>query len=184
MPVSADRRLTSGHARTVRAAFVGALTTGLGVGAHEAAGGAAPSLGALGAITVGVGALAWMLSGQRWTPRTLLAAFLLTQGAVHGVSMAQHPAVLVAHFAAMKLGAVSVPLFTLFGEEALAFRLADSGAAALVTDAANLDKAMALISAADDMQAAAGDGLDALRGAIGPVGKSCGGCHEDFRLDD
>jgi hypothetical protein len=40
---------------------------------------------------VGVGALAWMLSGQRWTPRTLLAAFLLTQGAVHGVSMAQHP---------------------------------------------------------------------------------------------
>uniref|UniRef100_UPI003B516F48 c-type cytochrome n=1 Tax=Roseovarius indicus TaxID=540747 RepID=UPI003B516F48 len=46
------------------------------------------------------------------------------------------------------------------------------------------DKAMALISAADDMQAAAGDGLDALRGAIGPVGKSCGGCHEDFRLDD
>lgn len=91
MPVSADRRLTSGHARTVRAAFVGALTTGLGVGAHEAAGGAAPSLPALGAITVGVGALAWLLSGQRWTPRTLLAAFLLTQGAVHGVSMVQHP---------------------------------------------------------------------------------------------
>lgn len=92
MPVSADRRLTSGHARTVRAAFVGALTSGLGVGAHEAAGGAAPSPAALGAITVGVGALAWLLSGQRWTPRTLLAAFLLTQGAVHGVSMAQHPA--------------------------------------------------------------------------------------------
>ncbi len=27
----------------------------------------------------------------------------------------------------------------------------------------------------------AGNGLDALRGAIGPVGKSCKGCHDDFR---
>jgi len=28
----------------------------------------------------------------------------------------------------------------------------------------------------------AGNGLDALRGAIGPVGKSCKGCHDDFRV--
>lgn len=46
------------------------------------------------------------------------------------------------------------------------------------------DKSMALISAAEDMQSAAGEGLDALRGAIGPLGKSCGGCHEDFRQKD
>ena len=35
---------------------------------------------------------------------------------------------------------ISVPLFTLFGEEALAFRLADSGASALITDIASLAK--------------------------------------------
>ena len=34
--------------------------------------------------------------------------------------MPQGPAVIVAHFAALKLGAVVLPLFTLFGPEALA----------------------------------------------------------------
>ena len=46
------------------------------------------------------------------------------------------------------------------------------------------DKAMALTTAADAMADAAGNGLDALRGAIGPLGKSCGGCHEDYRQKD
>ena len=40
----------------------------------------------------------------------------------------------VAHLAAYKAGFVAVPLFTLFGEEALEFRLQDSGARAIVTD--------------------------------------------------
>ncbi|MEM6825560.1 MAG: AMP-binding protein, partial [Pseudomonadota bacterium] len=53
--------------------------------------------------------------------------------------------VLITHFAVMKLGAVVLPLFTLFGVEALRFRLEDSGAAALVTDPENLEKAMALV---------------------------------------
>lgn len=56
------------------------------------------------------------------------------------VLLPQGPETLIAHFAAMRLGALSIPLFTLFGPEALAFRLADSGAAAVVTDAANLGK--------------------------------------------
>ncbi|RFP89140.1 cytochrome c [Rhodobacteraceae bacterium 63075] len=46
------------------------------------------------------------------------------------------------------------------------------------------DKAKALSMAAAEMESAAGDGLDALRGAIGDVGKSCGGCHEDYRRSD
>ncbi len=50
----------------------------------------------------------------------------------------------VAHLAAWKSGLVSIPLFTLFGPDALLFRLADSGAAALVTDAANAAKIAAL----------------------------------------
>ena len=42
-------------------------------------------------------------------------------------------------------------------------------------------KSEALTEAATAMAAAAGGGLDALRGAIGPVGKGCKGCHEEFR---
>lgn len=35
--------------------------------------------------------------------------------------------------------------------------------------------------ATDTMATNAGQGLDALRGAIGPLGKSCKGCHTDYR---
>src|ERR1700759_5232545 len=40
----------------------------------------------------------------------------------------------IAHLAAFRSGLVSVPLFTLFGEDALQFRLQNSGAKAVVTD--------------------------------------------------
>ena len=41
---------------------------------------------------------------------------------------------------------------------------------------------MALKEAAAKMSGEAGNGLEALQAAIGPVGKSCGGCHESFRV--
>ncbi|HHX90417.1 MAG TPA: AMP-binding protein [Paracoccus sp.] len=44
----------------------------------------------------------------------------------------------VAHIAAFKAGCVSLPLFTLFGPDALLHRLRDSGARVLVTDRASL----------------------------------------------
>ena len=50
----------------------------------------------------------------------------------------------IAHIAAWKAGCISIPLFTLFGEDALEFRLSDSGARALVTDTGNLPKIEAL----------------------------------------
>ncbi len=56
------------------------------------------------------------------------------------VLLPQVPETAVAHLAAFKLGAISVPLFQLFGEQALEFRLRDCGAAALVTDAIGLSK--------------------------------------------
>ncbi len=46
--------------------------------------------------------------------------------------------VIVTHLAAMKCGAIALPLFTLFGEDALAYRLEDSGARLAVTDSTNL----------------------------------------------
>ena len=44
-------------------------------------------------------------------------------------------------------------------------------------------KAQALAEATAALAAVAGDGLDALRSKIGPVGKACKGCHDDFRAE-
>ncbi len=43
------------------------------------------------------------------------------------------------------------------------------------------EKSKAMKEAAAKMASDAGNGLDALRGAIGPVGASCSGCHDTFR---
>lgn len=51
------------------------------------------------------------------------------------VYLPQAPETAVTHIAVYKMGAVAVPLFTLFGVDAIQYRLANSGAAALVTDA-------------------------------------------------
>ncbi|MBM9595342.1 AMP-binding protein [Rhodobacteraceae bacterium MCCB 386] len=76
------------------------------------------------------------------------ASALSAQGVVRGdrvaIVLGQCPEALIAHFAAMRLGAITVPLFTLFGPEALQYRLSDSGARAVVTDLASLDKLMSL----------------------------------------
>ena len=61
-----------------------------------------------------------------------------------GVLLPQSVEVAVTHVAAWKAGLISIPLFTLFGEDALTFRLADSAAAAVVTDMANYPKIAAL----------------------------------------
>lgn len=43
------------------------------------------------------------------------------------------------------------------------------------------EKSMAFTTAALAMEEAAGGGLDSLRGAMGALGKSCGGCHQPYR---
>ncbi|WDD93702.1 acyl-CoA synthetase [Burkholderia sp. FERM BP-3421] len=57
-----------------------------------------------------------------------------------GIFLAQGPQTAIAHLAAYKFGAIAVPLFALFGADALEFRLSDSGAVALVTDRAGYEK--------------------------------------------
>lgn len=74
----------------------------------------------------------------------VLAAGGLRRGDRVGILMPQRPETAVAHIAAHKAGMVSVPLFTLFGEDALAYRLGDCGAAALVTDRDSLPKIEAI----------------------------------------
>ena len=56
------------------------------------------------------------------------------------ILLPQGRAVLAAHLAAYKLGAIAVPLAALFGVDALAYRLEDSGAKVVVTNDAGLAK--------------------------------------------
>ena len=78
-----------------------------------------------------------------------LANGLRAQGLQRGdrvaVLLGQRPETAVAHIAILKAGLVSVPLFTAFAEPALAQRIGDSGARALITDAEQLPKAVALL---------------------------------------
>ncbi|MBT3258088.1 MAG: AMP-binding protein [Deltaproteobacteria bacterium] len=57
-----------------------------------------------------------------------------------GILLPQSPEAGITHIAVYKMGAVVMPLFTLFGPEALEYRLNNSQAAAVVTDEANLHK--------------------------------------------
>ena len=57
-----------------------------------------------------------------------------------GILLSQRPETLISHIAVYKLGAIAVQLLTLFGPDAIEFRLQDSGTKALITDIANLSK--------------------------------------------
>lgn len=69
-----------------------------------------------------------------------LKARQITRGDRIAVLLPQGPEVLIAHFAAYRIGAIILPLFTLFGPDALAYRLHDSGAKLVITDADSVNK--------------------------------------------
>jgi acetyl-CoA synthetase len=69
-----------------------------------------------------------------------LAGHGIGRGERLAILLPQSPEAAIAHLACYKAGVIALPLFTLFGEEALEYRLADSGAAAVLTDEANLPK--------------------------------------------
>lgn len=81
-----------------------------------------------------------------------------------GVLMPQSAAVVIAHFAAQKLGAVVLPLFTLFGPDALAYRLADSGTKLVVSDGESLEKLKGIRADLPDLAM-----IFATEGAVAPV---------------
>ncbi len=77
-----------------------------------------------------------------------MASAFFTAGVRRGDRVAQilnqGPEALITHLALFKVGAVSVPIFTLSGSAATAYRLNDCGARAVVCDGGQLDKVMAL----------------------------------------
>lgn len=69
-----------------------------------------------------------------------LIALGLKRGDRFALLLPQCPQIAIAHIAAYKIGAIAVPLAALFGQEALKYRLSDSGARGLITDTAGLEK--------------------------------------------
>lgn len=69
-----------------------------------------------------------------------LRAYGLERGDRCAVLLPQTPETVLTHLACYKLGAIVVPLFTLFGEDGLQYRLKNAGAKIVVTDSQNIEK--------------------------------------------
>jgi len=80
------------------------------------------------------------------------------------IVLPQRPETVVSYLALFQMGAIAVPLSFLFGPEALAFRLADSGARAAIADPQTLPSLLE-----------AGTGARALEHVIGVAGASAAG---------
>ncbi|UHQ95200.1 acyl-CoA synthetase [Haloterrigena alkaliphila] len=74
----------------------------------------------------------------------------VTAGDRIGICLGQRPEAAIAHIAAWKLGAVSVPLSTQFGDDALAYRLDDCRATACIVGESSVET---LRSIRDDLEA-------------------------------
>jgi acetyl-CoA synthetase len=70
----------------------------------------------------------------------VLKADGLKRGDRVAVFLSQSLELPIAHLAALRSGMISIPLFALFGEDALEFRLSNSGAKAIITDEAGWEK--------------------------------------------
>lgn len=75
---------------------------------------------------------------NRWA--NTLASLGVGRGDRVAIILSQRPETALAHIATYKLGAIAVPLATLFGEDALEYRLKDSGARVAVFDSLTAPK--------------------------------------------
>lgn len=76
----------------------------------------------------------------------LLTACGVERGDRVAILLGQAPETALTHLGCFKIAAVSIPVFTLFGEEALEYRFRNSGAVAVVTDRENYPKIAAIRS--------------------------------------
>ena len=81
----------------------------------------------------------WQLRNATNRLANYLAARGVERGDRVGINTPQRIETVVAHIACWKLGAVSIPLSTLFGPDALSYRLQDADAVAAIVDESNVD---------------------------------------------
>ncbi len=81
-----------------------------------------------------------------------LEAHGISQGDRVGILLPQCPETALSHIAVYKIGGIAIPLFTLFGTDALEYRLSNSGARGIVTDGDNLHKVLEIWERLPDLQ--------------------------------
>jgi acetyl-CoA synthetase len=74
------------------------------------------------------------------------------QGDRFGILLPQCPETAISHIAAYKTGAIAIPLFTLFGTDALEYRLSNSDAVGVITDSDNLPKILEIRQNLPDLE--------------------------------
>ena len=92
------------------------------------------------------------IQGQAARCANMLATLGVERGSIVGLHLPQCPESLIAHVAIQKLGAIALPLFTLFGPDAVGYRLADSGARVLLTTPAALERTVDAVRAVGSVQ--------------------------------
>jgi len=70
----------------------------------------------------------------------ILKAYDMHVGDRVGILLPQCPETAIAHISTYKIGGIAIPLFTLFGPDALEYRLVNSEAKCVITDEANVEK--------------------------------------------
>ncbi|HRD75744.1 MAG TPA: AMP-binding protein [Hyphomicrobiaceae bacterium] len=81
-----------------------------------------------------------------------LASLGVRRGDILALHLTQSAETLITHVAASKLGLIVMPLFVLFGPEAVRYRIDDSGAAVLVTTTASLEAVAVDIAACPSLR--------------------------------
>jgi acetyl-CoA synthetase len=111
----------------------------------------------------------------------LLAAHGIGKGDRVGILLTQSPEAAFSHIAVPKLGAIAVPLFVLFGVDALSHRLADSGACAVITDAQGAAKLAEIRAVLPDLKLILSVGGGPGTIDFYPALESCGNTFEPVR---
>ncbi|MHA1164352.1 MAG: AMP-binding protein, partial [Alphaproteobacteria bacterium] len=94
----------------------------------------------------------------------------------------QCPQTAITHIAAYKLAAVAVPLASLFGHDALEYRLNNSGARAIVTDPAGLAKVREIQHSLEHLELIIS--IDGAEGEVLDFETFCEGHCENFKTED
>lgn len=81
-----------------------------------------------------------------------------------GILLPQCGEAVIAHLAAYRLGAIALPLFTLFGPDAIEYRLQDSGACVVISNSEGIGKILGLSGLAPDLMLVSTD--DRLEGRV------------------
>lgn len=81
-----------------------------------------------------------------------LKEYGIVQGDRMGILLPQSPEVGISHIAIYKIGAIVIPLFTLFGPDALEYRLSNSEAKGIITDETNIHKILEIRDKLPDLK--------------------------------